>query len=311
MIDFVKFVGYYYKCKSCGEIFVSERKGKFAKLIEVFEKTSKPPICKDPPDQTDWHENIGIIFEKEEPLKCPKCGSEKVREMPFYAVEKVAEVIKDIFKKNEKTNNEIRETKHYNREDNSVSQLQNLNSILNDIKESKKTSLKELENYFISNLEEIFNSIETFIKENMNSEEFGIDAYSLRFNFDKLIKDFKNSFYDDINNKISLSDYKCLSILEIKASEKRLVEMNSYIDEIIKKSLDKYFDDLDFITNNTIEFIQRNIERRKKEQLIKIDMIKKEIEDNANLNESEIEEKRKEYERKEKIIDSLLETINN
>ena len=87
--------------------------------------------------------------------------------------------------------------------------------------------------------------------------------------------------------------------------------MNSYIDEIIKKSLDKYFDDLDFITNNTIEFIQRNIERRKKEQLIKIDMIKKEIEDNANLNESEIEEKRKEYERKEKIIDSLLETINN
>ena len=311
MIDFVKFVGYYYKCKSCGEIFVSERKGKFAKLIEVFEKTSKPPICKDPPDQTDWHENIGIIFEKEEPLKCPKCGSEKVREMPFYAVEKVAEVIKDIFKKNEKTNNEIRETKHYNREDNSVSQLQNLNSILNDIKESKKTSLKELENYFISNLEEIFNSIEIFIKENMNSEEFGIDTYSLRFNFDKLIKDFKNSFYDDINNKISLSDYKCLSILEIKASEKRLVEMNSYIDEIIKKSLDKYFDDLDFITNNTIEFIQRNIERIKKEQLIKIDMIKKEIEENANLNESEIEEKRKEYERKEKIIDSLLETINN
>ena len=311
MIDFVKFVGYYYKCKSCGEIFVSERKGKFAKLIEVFEKTSKPPICKDPPDQTDWHENIGIIFEKEEPLKCPKCGSEKVREMPFYAVEKVAEVIKDIFKKNEKTNNEIRETKHYNREDNSVSQLQNLNSILNDIKESKKSSLKELENNFVSKLEEIFNFIQTFIKENMNSEEFGIDTYSLRFNFDKLIKDFKNSFYDDINNKISLSDYKCLSILEIKASEKRLVEMNSYIDEIIKKSLDKYFDDLDFITNNTIDFIQRNIERRKKEQLIKIDMIKKEIEDNANLNESEIEEKRKEYERKEKIIDSLLETINN
>ena len=185
--------------------------------------------------------------------------------------------------------------------------MQNLNSILNDIKESKKSSLKELENNFVSNLEEVFNSIESFIKENNQLEEF--NSYYLRANFDKLIKDFKNSFYYDINNKISLSDYKCLSILEIKASEKRLVEMNSYIDEIIKNSFDKYFDDLDFITNNTIEFIQRNIERRKKEQLIKIDMIKKEIEENANLNESEIEAKRKEYDRKEKIIDSLLETI--
>ena len=219
------------------------------------------------------------------------------------------DLIRNIFKEDEKTNDKVRKMKHYNREDNSVSQLQNLNSILNDIKESKKSSLKELENNFVSKLEENYNSIETYIKKNMNSEEFGLDTYSLRFNFDKLIKDFKNSFYDDINNKISLSDYKCLSILEIKASEKRLVEMNSYIDEIIKKSLDKYFDDLDFITNNTIEFIQRSIDRRKKEQLIKIDMIKKEIEENANLNESEIEAKRKEYDRKEEVIDALLEIL--
>ena len=97
--------------------------------------------------------------------------------------------------------------------------------------------------------------------------------------------------------------------MEIKASEKRKVEMNSYIDEIIKNSFDKYFDDLDFITNNTIEFIQRNIERRKKEQLIKIDTIKKEIEENANLNESEIEAKRKEYDRKEEVINSLLDIL--
>ena len=313
MINVVKFIGYYYKCKSCGEVFISERKGKFTKLIEGVSKPRKPPYPPIPPYQPDYDglgETILDLLQKEkEQLKCPKCGSEKVREMPFYAAEKVIEAIKDIFKKNEKTDNEIREMKNYNSEDNSVSQLQNLNSILNDIKESKKSSLKELENNFVSNLEKIYNPIETFIKENMNSEEFGIDTYSLRFNFDKLIKDFKNSFYDDINNKISLSDYKCLSILEIKASEKRLVEMNSYIDEIIKKSLDKYFDDLDFITNNTIEFIQRSIDRRKKEQLIKIDMIKKEIEENANLNESEIEEKRKEYDKKEKVIDALLEIL--
>ena len=186
-------------------------------------------------------------------------------------------------------------------------QLQDLASILSDIKYNKKCQIKKIEETFISNLENYFNSIESFIKENNQLEEF--NSYSLRANFDKLIKDFKNSFYDDINNKISLSDYKCLSILEIKASEKRKVEMNSYIDEIIKNSFDKYFDDLDFITNNTIEFIQRNINRVMKNNEDSIKNIKKEIEENAKLNEREIEAKRKEYDKKEEVINSILDIL--
>ena len=195
----------------------------------------------------------------------------------------------------------------YNPEDNSITQMQNLNSILNDIKDNKKSQIKKLEETFISNLENYFNSIESFIKENNQLEEF--NSYSLKANCDKLIKDFKNSFYDDINNKISLSDYKCLSILEIKASEKRKVEMNSYIDEIIKNSFDKYFEDLDFITNNTIEFIQRNINRVMKNNEDSIKNIKKEIEANMQLSESEIEEKRKDYDKKEEVINSLLDIL--
>lgn len=239
------------------------------------------------------------------PILGPILG--KIGGILIKSIPTVVGIVKSIFSEDERTNEEIRNMQSYNPEDNSISQLQNLNSILNDIKDNKKSQIKKLEETFISNLENYFNSIESFIKENNQLEEF--NSYSLKANFDKLIKDFKNSFYDDINNKISLSDYKCLSILEIKASEKRLVEMNSYIDEIIKNSFDKYFDDLDFITNNTIEFIQRNIERRKKEQLIKIDTIKKEIEENANLNESEIEAKRKEYDRKEEVINSLLDIL--
>ncbi|WP_302271969.1 hypothetical protein [Brachyspira aalborgi] len=239
------------------------------------------------------------------PILGPILG--KIGGILIKSIPTVVGIVKSIFSEDERTNEEIRNMQSYNPEDNSITQMQNLNSILNDIKDNKKSQIKKLEETFISNLENYFNSIESFIKENNQLEEF--NSYSLRANFDKLIKDFKNSFYDDINNKISLSDYKCLSILEIKASEKRLVEMNSYIDEIIKNSFDKYFDDLDFITNNTIEFIQRNIERRKKEQLIKIDTIKKEIEENANLNESEIEAKRKEYDRKEEVINSLLDIL--
>ena len=237
----------------------------------------------------------------------PPIVLKKIPEILISIAPAAIEFIKGIFKEDEKTNEKIRKMKHYNREDNSVSQLQNLNSILNDIKESKKPRLKELENLFISKLEEVFNSIESFIKENNQLEEFNL--YSLKANFDKLIKDFKNSFYDDINNKISLSDYKCLSILEIKASEKRKVEMNSYIDEIIKNSFDKYFEDLDFITNNTIEFIQRNINRVMKNNEDSIKNIKKEIEANMQLSESEIEEKRKEYDKKEEVINSLLDIL--
>ena len=241
------------------------------------------------------------------PILGPILG--KIGGILIKSIPTVVGIVKSIFSEDERTNEEIRNMQSYNPEDNSITQMQNLNSILNDIKDNKKSQIKKLEETFISNLENYFNSIESFIKENNQLEEF--NSYSLKANFDKLIKDFKNSFYDDINNKISLSDYKCLSILEIKASEKRLVEMNSYIDEIIKNSFDKYFDDLDFITNNTIEFIQRNINRVMKNNEDSIKNIKKEIEANMQLSESEIEEKRKDYDKKEEIINNLLETIKN
>ena len=239
------------------------------------------------------------------PILGPILG--KIGGILIKSIPTVVGIVKSIFSEDERTNEEIINMQSYNPEDNSITQMQNLNSILNDIKDNKKSQIKKLEETFISNLENYFNSIESFIKENNQLEEF--NSYSLKANFDKLINDFKNSFYDDINNKISLSDYKCLSILEIKASEKRKVEMNSYIDEIIKNSFDKYFDDLDFITNNTIEFIHRSIDRIKREQLIRVDIIKKEIEANMQLSESEIEEKRKDYDKKEEVINSLLDIL--
>lgn len=239
------------------------------------------------------------------PILVPILG--KIGGILIKSIPTVVGIVKSIFSEDERTNEEIRNMQSYNPEDNSITQMQNLNSILNDIKDNKKSQIKKLEETFISNLENYFNSIESFIKENNQLEEF--NSYSLKANFDKLIKDFKNSFYDDINNKISLSDYKCLSILEIKASEKRKVEMNSYIDEIIKNSFDKYFEDLDFITNNTIEFIQRNINRVMKNNEDSIKNIKKEIEANMQLSESEIEEKRKDYDKKEEVINSLLDIL--
>lgn len=225
------------------------------------------------------------------------------------ALPTVVGIVKDIFTEDEQSNNEIRNMQPYNSEDKSVNQLQNLKSILNDIKDNKKSRIKKLEEQFISSLETMFNSIESWIKENMGELSEDIDISSFRYNFDKLKNDFSRSFYDDINGKISIGDSRCLEILQIKAPEKRLVEMNSYIEEVIKNQFDKYFVDLDYIANNTMEFIKRSIERVNKTKKESVENIKKELEENIKLSKSEIEEKRKEYDRKEKIIDSLLNIL--
>ena len=232
-----------------------------------------------------------------------------ILEPPADKLKKVLGFMEKISKNiGEQSNDEIRNMEAYS-EDASISQLQNLNSILNNMRMELKEDIKEVEETFSVNLEDSFNKIESFIKENICSQGINIDILALRHNFDKLINDFKNSFSNNINGRIALSDYECLNILGIKNPEERSNRMKNYLDKIIEEYLNKYFDDLDFITNNTIEFIQRSVERIKKEQLIRVDIIKKEIEDNINLNESEIEEKRKEYERKEEIINNLLETI--
>lgn len=233
-----------------------------------------------------------------------------ILEPPADSVKKILGFMEKISKNiGEQSNDEIRNMEAYNPENATISQLQNLNSILNNMRNELKEDIKEVEETFSVTLEDSFNKIESFIKENICSQGVNIDILALRHNFDKLINDFKNSFSDNINGRIALSDYKCFTILEIQNSEERSNQMRNYLDEIIKESLDKYFDDLDFITNNTIEFIQRSIDRIKREQLIRVNIIKKELEENINLDESQIEAKRKEYERKEKIIDSLLETI--
>ena len=65
----------------------------------------------------------------------PPIVLKKIPEILISIAPAAIEFIKGIFKEDENINNEIRNMQAYNSEDNSVSQMQNLNSILNDIKE--------------------------------------------------------------------------------------------------------------------------------------------------------------------------------
>ena len=84
---------YFYKCNSCGEIFSSKEKGKgtITKLFEymLFKPKGKSglpnlPIPENDPVGLPMDSDINSVinFLNRQP-KCPKCGSKKVREIPF------------------------------------------------------------------------------------------------------------------------------------------------------------------------------------------------------------------------------------
>lgn len=222
-------------------------------------------------------------------------------------VDKVMKFVKDVAQKlSDKSNKDIESMPAYNPYDATMVELRNLQVMLNNMKADLRDKTSVVEELFTSNVKESFDNIEKFIKDDICSYGINIDIDSLRFNFDKFIDNFSNSFSLNVESRLSLSDYKCLSILSINNPSERSSSMNIYIDEIINEYLDKYYRDLDFITESTINFIYRNIERVRNDNLDSINLIKKELDDNMNLDYSEIENKRKYYDNREKVINGLL-----
>ena len=222
-------------------------------------------------------------------------------------VDKVMKFVKDVAQKlSDKSNKDIESMPAYDPHDATMVELRNLQVMLNNMKADLRDKTSVVEELFTSNVKESFDNIEKFIKDDICSYGINIDIDSLRFNFDKFIDNFSNSFSLNVESRLSLSDYKCLSILSINNPSERSSSMNIYIDEIINEYLDKYYRDLDFITESTINFIYRNIERVRNDNLDSINLIKKELDDNMNLDYSEIENKRKYYDNREKVINGLL-----
>lgn len=222
-------------------------------------------------------------------------------------VDKVIKFIKNAAKKlSDNSNKDIENMPAYDPKDATMAELRNLQIMLNNMKLDLKDKTSVVEELFTSNVKESFDNIEKFIKDDICSYGINIDTDSLRFNFDRFIDNFSNSFSSNVDSRLSLSDYKCTSILSINNPSERSSSMNSYIDEIINEYLDKYYKDLDFITESTIDFIYRNIERVKNSNLDTVNSIKKELHENMNLDYSEIENKRRNYDDKEKVINELL-----
>lgn len=208
-----------------------------------------------------------------------------------------------------KTNDDIKNMNTYDSEKSTIDDIHNTSVILDNIRYELKDKISDVEKFFSNSVIDIYDSIENFIINDINSYGINVNIEELRYYFDKLINDFSNSFSRHINSSISLNNYQFTLILGINDSKKRSEEINSYISKIINEYLDKYLENLDFITNTTIDSIDKKINYIIKEHLHVIEFIKSELDSNKNLTDNEINKKLEKYSQNEKAINDCLKVL--
>ena len=205
---------------------------------------------------------------------------------------------------------------------------------LKGIRKEYKTTLSRIEENTIEYSEKIIKKISDMIEKGLNQkseydssinpflqrealekefdkkfESLNINVGDIKNKFNEAINNFKENFSSEILNHISIGDARCDEIFKLEDKEKRRDKIKKYFDELVDNALDNLRESINDIIEGSLNSMHRNINIVIKSKEESVKNIKKEIEDNINLNESEIEEKRKEYERKEEIINNLLETI--
>ena len=206
--------------------------------------------------------------------------------------------------------------------------------MLEQIREDYKTTLKEVEKKTIEYSEKIIKDVVDMIETELNQksnydpsinpflqsealekefnkkfESLNINVADIETKFSDTITNFKITFSSEILDHIAIGDTKCAEILKLENKKERRDKIKNYFDELVDNALNNFCFNIDEISKNSLDSIKENVNKIMKNNEESIKNIKKEIEENIKLSESEIEAKRKEYERKEKIINNLLETI--
>ena len=215
-----------------------------------------------------------------------------------------------------------------------IEETKAITKILNEIKEEYKTKLKQYEEKSIELSKAISDKIVDMIDSELNQkskydpsvnpfiqreelekefnkkfESLDINVGDIESKFTQTINDFKRTFSSEILDHIAIGDTKCAEILKLENKKDRKDKIKNYFDELVDNALNSFCDSIDKIAENSLDSIQGNINRVMKNNEESIKNIEKEIEANMKLSEDEIEEKRKEYNKKEEIINSLLEVI--
>lgn len=234
-----------------------------------------------------------------------------------------------------KSAEKVRNARSYNPTNATVRDTVDIYKLLEDIREDYKEKLNqyekkiveysnEIKDFVVKNIDEELNQKSNYDSSNPNpflqkeelEREFNKSFYmdldinigDIEVKVTQTIDKFKN-FKDEILSHINIRE--CAKILKIKNGKEREEEMKRYIDGLIGNALNSFCDSIDEIAKNSLDAIKTNIDRVMKNNEESIYNIKKEIEANKKLSPEEIEVKRKEYNRKEEVINSLLGTLEN
>ena len=142
-------------------------------------------------------------------------------------------------------------------------------------------------------------------------ESLNINVDDIKNKFNEAINNFKENFSSEILNHITIGDIKCKEIFKLENKKDKEKEIKKYFDKLVDNALNNFCDSLDDISTVSLNSIERNINIAIKNKEESLKNIKKEIEENMKLSGSKIEEKRKDYERKEKIINDLIISLKN
>lgn len=234
-----------------------------------------------------------------------------------------------------KSAEKVRNARSYNPTNATVRDTVDIYKLLEDIREDYKEKLNqyekkiveysnEIKDFVVKNIDEELNQKSNYDSSNPNpflqkeelEREFNKSFYmdldinigDIEVKVTQTIDKFKN-FKDEILSHINIRE--CAKILKIKNGKERDKEMKRYIDGLIGNALNSFCDSIDEIAKNSLDAIKININRVMKNNEESIYNIKKEIEANKKLSSEEIEVKRKEYNRKEEVINSLLGTLED
>ncbi len=232
--------------------------------------------------------------------------------------------------------NELSKMEAYDSENATKEETIAMEEKLKEIREKYKTTLNSIEENTIKYSKEFIKKMDSMIETELNQksnydpsinpflqseelekeinkkfESLNINVSDIKIKFNDAINNFKKNFSSEILNHITIGDRKCKEIFKLENKKDREKEIKKYFDELVDNALNNFGESIDDISTASLNSIKRNINIAIKNKEESLKNIKKEIEENMELSGSEIEAKRKDYERKEKIINDLIISLKN
>lgn len=221
--------------------------------------------------------------------------------------------------------NELSKMEAYDSENATKEETIAMEEKLKGIREKYKTTLNSIEENTIKYSKEFIKKMDSMIETELNQksnydpsinpflqseelekeinkkfESLNINVSDIKIKFNDAINNFKKIFSSEILNHITIGDRKCKEIFKLENKKDREKEIKKYFDELVDNALNNFGESIDDISTASLNSIKRNINIAIKNKEESLKNIKKEIEENMELSGSEIEAKRKDYERKEK-----------